>query len=298
MLLKYDEFEEFSTHSASMLSSLQNKKEFAHKMSIDTIKEFLGSDGYKGYAAKKSAILKYYKWLFDNYQEDTSEIYSDVSLLDASDIPFQEVYFYSLEDMHRGVEYAIEQAYISSEANGENRDFDGYKVFCLLQWHGVTTEEFVSIKLSDVNDRKIFIPLSNRTIIVDERTADIINEYKKKQGVAAFSEKKKDSIISYKQNTLYRTIRGQDITKKSIDNVRNVVASHYKDIRLAKGRILDSGRYFNLINIEAQLGRDIVNSDVDIINQVFRNNTKNVWNIIQDYNQYKENREAWLSMQK
>ena len=295
MFLYYDDFKEQSLHSARLLAKLKEDdiKCFVHEMKINDIKIFLGSEGRRGFESKKCALLDYLQWLFNTHNIDTVNLYQEVRCVTSKDINFEPFYFYSLQEFHRELDKAIESAYISSEASGENRDFDGFKAFCLCQWYGVTIDEFVSIHLYDVKGNEIYIPLTDRKIIVDDKTSEIINEYKNKIGII-ITRGHMEYLRKYKQNTLYRTISNSDVTKKTIENIRAIFIMHYKDSRFAKGRIFYSGRYEKLLEIENQLNRDLTLEDVDIVKQVFRRENIAIRVVIQDYEKYKEYRENWL----
>lgn len=299
MILYYDEFKEISGHSASMLSILKkDEKEFLHKMDIEKIKEFLGSEGRRGYTSKKAAILDYLQWLYNTYKIDVIELNYDITNILPENIDFKEVYFYSLEDMLRGVSTSIEKATVEYESDGKNIDFEGFKVFCLLQWCGVTIEEFVSIGLHDVKDNKVFIPLSNRVIVIDNRIADIISEYQKKDSSIQYDKQGTLKTKPYKQNTLYRSIKAVDITPKSIFNIRSKFASVCDDKRFAKNRIYNSGRYYEMLKLEEQLHRELELNDKDLINQTFNHDINtHIWVTLADFKEYKESRALWVSSQ-
>lgn len=293
MILYWDEFKEYNKHSASLLSKLNKEEQYVHEMDINRIEQHLGMYGRNRFNARKTSLMKYLRWLSDNYGINTSDLHYNVKKI--LDIEYKDVYFYSFEDMFNGVDNAIEQAYITSEANGSIRDFEGLKAFFLLQWYGVTIKEFVSIRLNDVDDKRIHIPLTNREIIIDEKTADTINEYKNKQG-ANYSYKNSDRIKYYKQNTLYRSIKNTEINEKTVNRARGRFKEYCEDIRLTKNNILDSGRYYKLLEIEQKLGRDIAISDADIIHQICFNDISNVYAYLCHFNAYKKSREKWLTL--
>lgn len=299
MILYYDEFKVISRHSASMLSILKNdEKEFLHEMDIEKIKKFLGSEGRRGYTSKKAAILEYLQWLYNTYKIDVIELNYNITNIIPDDIDFKEVYFYSLDDMFREVSNSIEEATITYESDGKNIDFEGFKVFCFLQWYGVTIDEFVSIGLYDVKENKVFIPLSNRVIIIDKKIADVISEYQKKDSSIQYDKQGTLKTKPYKQNTLYRSIKAVDITTKSILNIRGKFASVCDDKRFAKNRIYNSGRYYEMLKLEEQLHRELELKDKDLINQTFNHDINtHIWTTLADFKEYKESRKLWLSSQ-
>lgn len=293
MILYWDEFKEYNKHAASLLSKLNKDEQYVHEMDASRIKQYLGMYGRNGVDSRKTSIMKYLRWLSDNYGINTSDLHYNVKKI--LDIDYEDVHFYSFEDMFNGVDNAIEQAYITCEANGSTKDFEGLKAFFLLQWYGVTIKEFVSIRLNDVDDTRIHIPLTNREIVIDEETADTINEYKNKQGVN-YSHKNGNRIKNYKQNTLYRSIRDIEINEKTVNRARARFKKYCEDIRLTKNNILDSGRYYKLVEMEQKLGRDIAISDADIIHQICFNDISNVYAYLYHFNAYKQSREKWLTL--
>lgn len=292
MILYWDEFKEYDEHYASLLSKLNLNEKYIHEMDIEDIQQYLGMYGRGGFNYRKTALTKYLRWLHDEYNVDTTEIH--YKLKNINSVVYEDVYFYSFDEMFTTISDAIEQGCIISEANGTLSDFDGLKVFFLLQWYGVTAKEFISIHLDNVNGKKIYIPSTNRVILVDEKTADVIKEYKNKQGVD-YSNRKRDDIKYYKQNTLYRSTRDVEINEKTINNVRGRFNKYYQDIRLTKNNILDSGQYYRLLEVEKKLGRDVTGADADIIRQTFLCGTKSVYPILSKYKTYKEKRDEWLS---
>lgn len=287
MILGFEEFKKASPYNANTISALQKRDKNLHEMTVEEIKDYLKKDGRRGFTLKKSAICTYLKWLYKEYGVDVVELNFEISNIGCSDLEYEDMYFYSLDDLFKGVEICFAEA----ELTMEKTDFDGFKVFCLLQWYGVTMDEFISIKLNDVKYNKIFIPLTNRTIVIDDKTADIIDEYKRKTG-----EVRTKKLLEYKQDTLYRTVSSSEIDRRTIENIKYKFAKACGDPRFAKKRIYNSGKYYLLLELENKLKRNIGLSDNDLISQIY-GKTPHMWSLITDFNEYKSSRDEWLKSQ-
>lgn len=299
MLYKYEEFKEYDAHCASMLSTLHSEDELAHE-NIDVIKKFLSAKGYRSYERRRLSVLKYLKWLYNSQQIDVSEVYALVQSCKTKDVELHKTYFFSLEELRSTLEKGIEEVTVACEFQSENRDFDGLKVFFLLQWYGVDRQEFISIRLYDVDGNKIYIPATDRTIIVDEKTAKVITEYKNKTGVTIYTKDGEEKNYPFTQNTLLRSKSPKPVKGKSINNLFTPFNKCCQDTRFANNNVFKSGRYLELLEAEKQLGRDINMHDFDIIKQILRNDIttpSSAWEKVEDFKKYKADREVWLSMQ-
>ena len=126
-----------------------------------------------------------------------------------------------------------------------------------LEWLGVSSDGFISIRLQDVTElgKKVYIPAEDRTIEIDNDTiADFIWNYKNTTGRKRIESQK--NITNYKQNTLYRTTKGDGINKKTIYNARNNFVSESGDKRFSKKRIYDSGRFYALYQEEIKCNQE------------------------------------------
>lgn len=298
MIFKYDEFKEANKHHASMLSYFESDDKMLHEMSVDEVKKFLYKNGRTTFYQKKTALLYYLRWLYEEHDVNTVELNYDVSNIYVDNESFDDVYFYSLEDMHNGVATCIKQAEVTYESRGEKVDFDGFYVYCLLQWYGIANKDFISIRIQDVNANEIYIPSLDQTIVVDDKTADIINDYKNKTGCTTTS----GVFGLYRQNTLFRTLRPQNINLKTIANIRHKFYSVCDDKRFTLKHIMDSGKYFKLIQLEEQLGYEITSSQADQ-QKVFKvlgynmNITRYVMTM-SEFKVYKHLRTKWLNNNK
>jgi hypothetical protein len=261
-------------------------------MPIDKIKEIIGNQGVRSYYYRYNAVVKYLKWLYNNendqkLKETIIEKYYEVKQLGNNSIPYVEVYLYDFSDLKMSLETNLRKA-----SADEFADYSGLEVYYLLQWHGVTTEEFISIKLSDVSENKVYIPLSNRTITVNDWTAEKIKNYKNESGTEMPAGKNyKMGFIYYKQDTLFRTIRSNDITIKTIYNYKHKFVNSCGDERFAKKRVYYSGRYFELIKLEQKLNieLDIKNAELmyDIMPELKCKESQAVTRMLRDYALFK-----------
>ena len=108
------------------------------------------------------------------------------------------------------------------------------------------------------------------------------------------------NITNYKQNTLYRTTKGDGINKKTIYNARNNFVSESGDKRFSKKRIYDSGRLYELYQEELKYDHEFKlitkNSEPnDEIRQIIRKvynkpdmSNELITTYLRDYNVYKK----------
>lgn len=288
MILHINEFKNVDAHAASMISKLEKAKSYLHEMEIKEVEAFLASDGIKSFYTKRSSVVKYLKWLYNTHGIETYKLNFEVKQLQPSEMEFENLYFFSLEDLHNTVNRRMEEVIKINKVS----DFEGLRIFFLLQWYGITAEEFCSINLSDVSTNKIFIPLTNRVVILDNRTSDIVLNYK---NTTSYIDEMGRNIM-YKQNTLLRTKKHQDVNVKTLSNVKTKFMKVCKDKRFKQNRISDSARYYELTEIEKKLGRDVDTNDKDLILQVF-DRKKTMVDILADFKKYKSLREEWLLSQ-
>ena len=144
----------------------------------------------------------------------------------------------------------------------------------------VSSDSFISIRLQDVTElgRKVYIPAEDRTIEIDNDTiADFIWSYKNITGRKRSGRQK--NITEYKQNTLYRTTKGDGINKKTIYNARNNFVSESGDKRFSKKRIYDSGRFYALYQEEIKCNQEFkMYNQKSKINEEIRRIIRSVYN--------------------
>ena len=167
---------------------------------------------------------------------------------------FTFVGFFDFQDLQKG----IIDAETTIEANStSDRDYDGLLCEFYLEWLGVSSDSFLSIRLEDVTElgKRVYIPVEDRTIEIDNETiSDFIWEYKNTTGKRLSERQKK--ITEYKQNTLYRTTKGDEINKKTIYNARRNFVSESGDKRFSKNRVYDSGRFYALYHEELKYSQE------------------------------------------
>ena len=222
-------------------------------MSADEILKEMNRNGTKAFYPQKAAISNYLLWLSNNYGINVNDLYYNLYQNDNKK-SFKFVGFFDFQDLQK----SIVDAESTIEANSTaDRDYDGLLcVFC-LEWLGVSSDNFLSIRLEDVTElgRKVYIPAENRTIEIDNDTiAGFIWNYKNTTGRKLCGNQKK--ITEYKQSTLYRTTKGDEINRKTVYNARNNFVSESGDKRFSKSRIYDSGRFYALYQEELKFGQE------------------------------------------
>ena len=253
MLLHFEEYSFQNSNYSKVLSYYNKLPTMLHEMSADDVLKEMNRNGTKSFYQQKAAIANYLLWLTNTYGIDVNDLYYALSKNDNRQT-FTFVEFFDFQDLQKG----IIDAETTIEANSTaDRDYNGLYCVFYLEWLGVSSDSFLSIRLEDVTElgKRVYIPAEDRTIEIDDETiSDFIWEYKNTTGKRLSERQKK--ITEYKQNTLYRTTKGDEINKKTIYNARNNFVSESGDKRFSKNRIYDSGRFYALYQEELKYSRE------------------------------------------
>ena len=253
MVLYLKEYTLQNDSYSKLLSYYDKLPQFLHEMSADEIIKEMNRNGTKGFYPQKAAISNYLLWLSNNYGINVNDLYYNLYQNDNKK-SFKFVGFFDFQDLQK----SIVDAESTIEANSTaDRDYDGLLCVFYFEWLGVPLENFLTIRLEDVTEfgRKVYIPAENRTIEIDNDTiADFIWNYKNTTGRKLCGNQKK--ITEYKQSTLYRTIKGDEINRKTVYNARNNFVSESGDKRFSKSRIYDSGRFYTMYQEELKYSQE------------------------------------------
>lgn len=253
MVLYFEEYALQNSNYSKVLSYYNKLPQFLHEMSADDVLKEMNRNGTKAFYSQKAAISNYLLWLTNTYSIDVNDLYFTLSK-NNNKKTFKFVGFFDFKDLQKG----IIDAELTIEANSMvDRDYNGLYCVFYLEWLGVPLESFLTIRLEDVTEfgRKVYVPAENMTIEIDNDTiAGFIWNYKNTTGRKLSSNQKK--ITEYKQSTLYRTIKGDEINKKTIYNARNNFVSESGDKRFSKSRIYDSGRFYAMYQEELKFGQE------------------------------------------
>ena len=271
MVLHLEEYSSQNDNYSRLLSHYDKLPTMLHEMSAEEILKEMNRNGTKSFYQQKAAIANYLLWLTNTYNIDINDLYFDLSKNDNKK-SFKFVGFFDFQDLQKG----IIDAELTIEANSTaDRDYDGLLCVFYFEWLGVPLESFITIRLEDVSNlgKRVYIPAEDRTIEIDNDTiADFIWEYKNTTGRKRSGNQK--NITEYKQNTLYRTTKGDEINKKTVYNARNNFVSESGDKRFSKNRIYDSGRFYALYQEELKYDQEFKliakNSENDEIRQIIR----------------------------
>lgn len=289
MILYLEEFKEIANPTQfSIFKKLHEYPKYVHEMTIDELKAFItDSQSQSAFAAKKSILRKYLKWLFDEHNIDTKDLFAQVKDVKPT---LTTEWFYSLESFVIELTQAIAQAECDIEATVTHQcDFQGLQAFYLLSWYGIEASDFVSIKLTDVNDRDIYVPNLKKHIVVDKIVADILEEYKNTTGRI-----RQIAFIPYTQNTLYRNLDLTPISERTIDNIKRRFYKVNNDKRFRGNIVETSGKFYRLLKLEEELGRDLTEKDTKLINQYLNESKAKVYQFVCDFEKYKEQRNEYL----
>ena len=253
MVLHFDKYTLQNSNYGKLLSHYNKLPTMLHEMSFDDVLKEMNRNGTKSFYQQKAAISNYLLWLSNTYNIDVNDLYFALSKNDNRQT-FTFVGFFDFQDLQKG----IIDAETTIEANSiADRDYNGLYCVFYLEWLGVSSDSFLSIRLEDVTElgKKVYIPAEDRTIEIDNETiSDFIWEYKNTTGKRLSERQKK--ITEYKQNTLYRTTKGDEINKKTIYNARRNFVSESGDKRFSKNRIYDSGRFYALYQEELKYSQE------------------------------------------
>ena len=253
MVLHLEEYSSQNDNYSKLLSYYDKLPTMLHKMSADEILKEMNRNGSKSFYQQKAAIANYLLWLTNTYDIDVSDLYYALYQNDNKK-SFKFVGFFDFQDLQKGIIDAELTIELNSTAD---RDYDGLLCVFYFEWLGVPLESFITIRLEDVSNlgKRVYIPAEDRTIEIDNDTiADFIWEYKNTTGRKRSGNQK--NITEYKQNTLYRTTKGDEINKKTIYNARNNFVSESGDKRFSKNRIYDSGRLYELYQEELKYDQE------------------------------------------
>lgn len=253
MLLHFEEYALQNSNYSKLLSHYNKLPTMLHEMSADDVFEEMNRNGTKAFYSQKAAIANYLLWLTNTYGIDVNDLYYALYQNDNKK-SFKFVGFFDFEDLQKSI---IDAETIIETNSTADRDYDGLLCVFYFEWLGILPESFITIRLEDVTElgKRVYIPAENRTIEIDNDTiADFIWEYKNTTG-KRLSERQKN-ITEYKQKTLYRTTKGDEINKKTIYNARNNFVSESGDKRFSKNRVYDSGRFYALYQEELKYSQE------------------------------------------
>lgn len=296
MVLHLEEYSLENDNYSKLLSYYDKLPTMLHEMSAEKILKEMNRNGTKSFYQQKAAISNYLLWLTNTYGIDVNDLYFALYQNDNKQT-FKFVGFFDFQDLQKG----IIDAELTIEANSTaEHDYNGLYCVFYFEWLGVPLESFITIRLEDVTElgKRVYIPAEDRTIEIDNDTiADFIWNYKNTTGRKRSGNQK--NITEYKQNTLYRTTKGDEINKKTVYNARNNFVSESGDKRFSKNRIYDSGRLYELYQEELKYDQEFKliakNSE---LNDEIRQIIKKVYNkpdmsnelittYLRDYNVYK-----------
>ena len=276
MVLHLEEYSSQNDSYGKLLSYYDKLPQFLHEMSADEIIKEMNRNGTKGFYPQKAAISNYLLWLSNTYSIDVNDLYYNLYQNDNKK-SFKFVGFFDFQDLQKG----IIDAESTIEANSMvDRDYNGLYCVFYLEWLGVPLESFLTIRLEDVTEfgRKVYVPAENRTIEIDNDTiAGFIWNYKNTTGRKLCGNQKK--ITEYKQSTLYRTTKGDEINRKTVYNARNNFVSESGDKRFSKSRIYDSGRFYAMYQEELKFGQEFkLDTNGSELNDEIRQIIRKVYN--------------------
>lgn len=276
MVLHLEEYSSQNDSYGKLLSYYDKLPQFLHEMSADEILKEMNRNGTKAFYQQKAAISNYLLWLSNTYNIDVNDLYYALYQNDNKK-SFKFVGFFDFQDLQNSI---IEAETIIEANSKADRDYDGLLCVFYLEWLGVSSDSFISIRLEDVTElgKKVYIPAEDRTIDIDNNViSDFLWEYKNTTGRRRNSNQK--NITEYKQSTLYRTTKGDEINRKTVYNARNNFVSESGDKRFSKSRIYDSGRFYTMYQEELKFGQEFkLDTNGSELNDEIRQIIRKVYN--------------------
>lgn len=248
MILNYEEYKKVNPSYAKYISRFNKVESFLHEIAPEEINKVLKTNG-SSYYVYKSAIKDYLVWLNKNYNIDTTMLYMAIDVLKRQDEMIgQTNFFYSYKDLEKRLDHHIEQL----KASNLSKDYVMVKCVQVLNWYGITDDEIPSIKITNVKDKEIYIPLTNRTVkITDDDAWNYIQEAIKSEGIEQ-PRKNKIALSYYKQNTLIRTIKNKEVNKTSINRLKT-----YLDKDFLYNNVYLSGFYTRTMEQELASNKEL-----------------------------------------
>ena len=275
MVLHLEEYKKEYPNYTRTINYYDKLPKMLHEMSDEEILKEMNRNGSKTFYIQKAAIASYLLWLSKTYGVDVNDLYFALYQNDNRKT-FKFVGFFDFQDLQNSI---IEAETIIGANSNVNRDYNGLYCMFYLEWLGVLLESFLTIRLEDVTEfgRKIYIPAEKRTIEIDNDTiSDFIWEYKNTTGR---SRNENHKITEYKQDTLYRTTKGDEINIKTLYNARNHFVSECGDKRFSKNRIYDSGRLYEMYQEELKYGQEFkLSTSGSEINDEIRQIIRKIYN--------------------
>ena len=253
MVLHLEEYSLENDNYSKLLSYYDKLPQFIHEMSAEEILKEMNRNGTKAFYQQKAAISNYLLWLTNTYGIDVNDLYFALYQNDNRKT-FTFVGFFDFQDLQKGI---IDAESIIEANSTADRDYDGLLCVFYFEWLGVSSDSFLSIRLEDVSElgKKVYIPAEDRTIEIDnDIIADFIWEYKNTTGRKRSGNQK--NITEYKQSTLYRTTKGDEINRKTVYNARRNFVSESGDKRFSQKRVYDSGRLYELYQEELKYSQE------------------------------------------
>lgn len=296
MFLYIDEFKERSkTYQlyGRRLENIYDGDRYFHELSVDEIKKILSEGNLKGAVTSKVAINAYIEFLWKEYFINVTDLYYDINQINLSLLKYNKEYFYSLEQLLSEGAELIENAEKAFSQQGVHHDISALMTLFILNWHGLDSNDIVTIKLTDVKGGAIYVPSRDSTIILSKKEYDIVSEYKDKIGY--FQHKNRNPM--YTQNTLIRSVGGTEITEKTIRNIRYQAKSVCGDDieKFSSRNIMASGHYYKLYEYTLRIGRSITPKDYDEVCELLNVTKKSITVINRNFKSYLQIRKEWFA---
>ena len=181
MVLHFEEYSFQNSNYSKVLSYYNKLPTMLHEMSADDVLKETNRNGSKSFYQQKAAIANYLLWLTNTSGIDVNDLYFALSKNDNRQT-FKFVGFFDFQDLQKG----IIDAELTIEANSMvDRDYNGLYCVFYLEWLGISSDSFLSIRLEDVTEfgRKVYIPAEDSTIDIDNNViSDFIWNYKNTTG--------------------------------------------------------------------------------------------------------------------
>jgi len=226
---------------------------------------------------RSTIVRRYMRWYRANRLKKWAEVdinntINEINIKVLDDSKLSETdWFISLDEIKSEINVLIENL-----GGEDTHKYEGVIADIYLAWYGVSIEEVVQIKKSDVSitSNIITLPLSNKTIEVDEGVMNHIREYKLSDGyITSRSDREGDVNMSYRESQyLFRSNKNEQLIGSNLRVYLSNFTKYYAEFGGKKNfrhdKIMESGKFLQIVEYEKEYGK-LGSGDRDIFEEVF-----------------------------
>lgn len=208
MVLYLDEFvasKEGKNYSTVMIR-FKNLDKYLHDMDADEIYGIIADGNTRNIRWYLLGVTCYLRWLYINHGFKPKDLIRNLSEKTGwSDPGF---FIHSYDELIAEIDICM------NDERNAGRDLERFRCICMLKWLMLSQEEIISVRLCDVKEDRIYVPLTDRTVEMPDEIATIILNHKLQKAPYDGVRMK-----TYKQDTLIRTTKGESVIVKTLHNI-------------------------------------------------------------------------------